>query len=82
MYGLILVIQLEVKCSRGHVRITADCKSRSHKFDTVPGNDMLFFFLSAMYTHAHQLPASAVQVQHIMYEAGYGDAVLQRLSKR
>ena len=44
MYGLILVIQLEVKCSRGHVRITADCKSRSHKFDTVPGNDMLFFF--------------------------------------
>ena len=45
--------------------------------------DMLFFFfqdlLSAMYTHAHQLP---VQVQHIVYEAGYGDAVLQRLSKR
>ena len=42
-----------------------------------------FFFqdlLSAMYTHAHQLP---VQVQHIIvYEAGYGDAVLQRLSLR
>ena len=26
--------KLEVKCSRGHVRITADSKSRSHRFDT------------------------------------------------
>ena len=26
--------ELEVKCSRGHVRITADSKSRSHRFDT------------------------------------------------
>ena len=26
--------ELEVKCSRGQVRITADSKSRSHRFDT------------------------------------------------
>ena len=26
--------ELEVKCSRGHVRITADSKSTSHRFDT------------------------------------------------
>ena len=26
--------ELEVKCSRGHVRITADSKSRSRRFDT------------------------------------------------
>ena len=26
--------ELEVKCSHGHVRITADSKSRSHRFDT------------------------------------------------
>ena len=34
MYPSDFARELEVKCSRGHVRITADSKSRSHRFDT------------------------------------------------
>ena len=52
--------ELEVKCSRGQVRITADSKSRSRRFDTGKWHAFFFFqdqdLLSAMYTHAHQLP--------------------------
>ena len=34
MYPSDFVRELEVKCSRGHVRITADSKSTSHRFDS------------------------------------------------
>ena len=34
MYPSDFACELEVKCSRGHVRITADSKSTSHRFDT------------------------------------------------
>ena len=34
MYPSDFACELEVKCLRGHVRITADSKSTSHRFDT------------------------------------------------
>ena len=34
MYPSDFARELEVKCSCGHVRITADSKTRSHRFDT------------------------------------------------
>ena len=42
MYPSDFARELEVKCSRGHVRITAD--RLQEVTGSIPGNDMLFFF--------------------------------------
>ena len=82
LYPLDFARELEVKCSRGQVRITADSKSRSHRFDTAYREMTCFFFLFFFCNvHACASAASAIKCS-ILYEAGYGDAVLQRLSKR
>ena len=71
--------ELEVECSRGHVRITADSKSRSRRFDT--GKWHAFFSSKIFFLQCTRMRISCqCKVQHIVYEAGYGDAVLQRLS--
>ena len=80
--------ELEVKCSRGQVRITADSKSRSRRFDTADREMTCFFFFffqasAAMYTHAHQLPVQVYCISGAAYCMRPAmDAVLQRLSKR
>ena len=64
MYPSDFARELEVKCSRGQVRITADSQVKKSQVRYREMTCFFFFFfflLSAMYTHAHQLP---VQVQH------------------
>ena len=57
MYPSDFARELEVKCSRGHVRITAD--RLQEVTGSIPGNDMLFFFPSFCNVHACASAASA-----------------------
>ena len=86
MYPSDFARELEVKCSRGQVRITADSqvKKSQVRYREMTCFFFFFFFFFPSFCNVHACASAAsASAARILYEAGYhGDAVLQRLSKR